>query len=81
MKKKQLNHNGLSLNKRVISNLELGTVKGGRTQSCFIFVDTACAHTVGCNHTNDCPPPPSDACTNGCDTSVISASCPQMGNC
>ncbi|MBC8753472.1 hypothetical protein H2O64_02235 [Kordia sp. YSTF-M3] len=86
MKKKNLNHNGLSLNKKVISSLESGVIKGGGTNSCFIDVDTRCAKTVGCNFTNACP---TGACpTDTCDcpsptdnTCILSISCPQNGIC
>lgn len=85
MKKKQLNHNGLNLNKSVISSLESQNVMGGATNSCFINVDTVCAKTVGCNYTNTCPPTnncPTNACppqTDGCP--FISQSCPVNGIC
>ncbi len=91
MKKKNLKHNGLNLNKKVVSNLESQNVMGGATNSCLIFVDTACAHTVGCNYTNTCPPTngcPTNGCpTNGCppqtnfDCPFISQSCPANGIC
>jgi len=87
MKKKNLKHNGLKLNKKSISSLESQNVIGGATNSCFIFVDTACANTVGCNYTNTCPPtngcpPATNGCppaTNGCP--FISQSCPANGIC
>lgn len=59
MKKKNLNHKGLTLNKNVVSSLESGDVKGGRTKSCLADVDTNCA-TFNCG-TIGCP-------TNGCQT-------------
>ena len=85
MKKKNLKHNGLKLNKHSISSLESQNVMGGATNSCFIFVDTACANTVGCNFTNTCPPTngcPTNGCpppTDGCP--FISESCPVNGIC
>jgi len=87
MKKKNFTHNGLTLNKKVISSLASDAVKGGATNSCFLFANTGCAKTVGCNYTVGCPP--SNACPTqiGCgtgttgNTSVISASCPQNGDC
>ena len=87
MKKKHLTHNGLSLNKKVISTLETGSVVGGATNSCFVDVDTVCARTVGCNHTDTCPQtnncgtnncPPQ---TNDCPSRFLSCSCPQNGIC
>ncbi|WP_298418262.1 hypothetical protein [uncultured Kordia sp.] len=76
MKKKNLHRNGLKLNKRAISSLESGSVTGGATNSCFQYVDTGCAKTVGCNHTNNCP---SGACpTNVCPTNGCP---PQTANC
>ncbi len=88
MKKKHLKHNGLQLNKHVISNLKSATVKGGGTNSCFINVDTVCAKTVGCNYTDTCPAtntcPPTDTCppqTINCPSLFLSCSCPQQGIC
>jgi len=68
MKKKQLNHKGLNLNKSVISSLESTEVKGGRTVSCLADADTNCA-TFNCG-TFDCP-------TNGCPTN----GCPPTSDC
>ncbi|MCH2194520.1 hypothetical protein [Kordia sp.] len=89
MKKKNLSHKGLKLNKHNISSLESQNIMGGATNSCFIFVDTACANTVGCNYTNTCPP--TNACTVNCPTNncppqtdgcpFISESCPVNGIC
>jgi hypothetical protein len=88
MKKKNLNHKGLKLNKNVVSSLESRAVTGGATNSCFINVDTACAKTVGCNFTNNCPQtntcPPTNGCppqTINCPSLFLSCSCPQMGIC
>ncbi|EDP95542.1 hypothetical protein U8527_05825 [Kordia algicida OT-1] len=87
MKKKNLKTNGLKLNKRAISNLKLGTLTGGGTNSCFQYADTRCAVTIGCNYTDTCPPtngcPPQ---TNGCPPQTdgcpfISQSCPVNGIC
>jgi len=85
MKKKKLTRKGLQLNKNVISSLESGQVMGGATNSCLIFVDTACAKTVGCNFTNTCPQ--TNGCpTNGCPPQTdidcpFSLSCPVNGIC
>ncbi|MEM6717868.1 MAG: hypothetical protein AAF611_01000 [Bacteroidota bacterium] len=87
MKKKNLNHKGLTLNKNIISSLESQNVTGGNTNSCLIDVDTNCAQTVGCTFTVNCPPQ-----TNGCPTvqcppsancpsQFISCSCPNLGIC
>ncbi|WP_298512415.1 hypothetical protein [uncultured Kordia sp.] len=90
MKKKNLNHQGLKLNKHSISSLASENVIGGATNSCFIFVDTACANTVGCNFTENCPPSngcPSNGCpTNNCPPQTnldcpFSLSCPVNGIC
>ncbi|AXG69934.1 hypothetical protein KORDIASMS9_02162 [Kordia sp. SMS9] len=86
MKKKNLKHNGLNLNKNVVSSLESQNVMGGATNSCLIFVNTDCAYTAGCNFTNGCPQ--TNGCqTNGCpprtnfDCPFISESCPVNGIC
>jgi len=88
MKKKNLNHKGLQLNKNIISSLESQNVMGGATNSCFIDVDTNCAKTIGCNVTNTCPSdtcPPSATCppppTATCPSQFISCSCPNLGIC
>ncbi|WP_430409873.1 hypothetical protein [Kordia sp.] len=80
MKKKNLKHNGLTLNKNIISNLESAELQGGRTRSCLADADTNCA-TVVCG-TNACP---SAACpTNGCPPTANcqpSISCQPVGIC
>jgi hypothetical protein len=80
MKKKNFKHNGLKLNKNVISNLASENVKGGFTASCLADADTNCASdncgTLGCP-TGGCPP--TGACpTNGCPPSI---SCEPVGIC
>lgn len=86
MKKRNLNHSGLRLNKNVISTLESQNVMGGATNSCFLYVDTNCAETVGCNQTNTCPQTNNGCQTNGCPPETegcpfISQSCPDNGIC
>ena len=80
MKKKNFKHNGLSLNKNIVSNLASENVKGGRTVSCLADIDTNCA-TFNCG-SNACP---SAACpTNGCPPTancIPSISCQPVGIC
>lgn len=79
MKKKNFKHNGLNLNKNVISSLGLENVKGGRTLSCFADADTNCGTpgTLGCP-TVGCPPGSINCPTNGCPPSI---SCEPVGIC
>lgn len=66
MKKKNLKHTRLSLNKNVISNFSTEELKGGtrvRTFSCFADADTncgaltgTCQTALGCPYTQDCAP-------------------------
>lgn len=81
MKKKNLKHNGLKLNKNVVSNLETNSVKGGMTLvSCFADADTNCGFPtnnncgsiLGCPVTGNCPP--TDLC-------IPSISCEPVGIC
>ncbi|WP_298418261.1 hypothetical protein [uncultured Kordia sp.] len=81
MKKKNLKHNGLTLNKNIVSNLKSSEVTGGRgTRSCLADIETNCA-TVNCG-SNACP---SAACpTNGCPPTAncpLSISCQPVGIC
>lgn len=46
MKKKKLNHNGLRLNKNIISSLDSESVKGGTNASIFYDVRGNCYKTV-----------------------------------
>ncbi|MFK7748011.1 MAG: hypothetical protein AB8B65_06460 [Kordia sp.] len=80
MKKKNFKHNGLHLNKNVISSLKSDELQGGRTRSCLADIDTNCASancgTLGCP-TNGCPPT-GNCPTNGCPPSI---SCQPVGIC
>jgi hypothetical protein len=79
MKKKNLNHSGLKLNKDVVSNLTLEDVKGGFTASCLQDANTNCATnncTVPCPTGGTCPPG-----SNNCPSQFISCSCPDLGIC
>lgn len=79
MKKKNFKHNGLTLNKRIVSSLESGEVKGGRTLSCLADADTNCGTpgTFGCP-SGGCPPQTANCPTNGCPPSI---SCQPVGIC
>ena len=57
MKKQHLQHNGLSLNKKLVSNLSSQEVTGGRgTFSCFVDGNTNCGGASGtCQTANECP--------------------------
>lgn len=65
MKKKNLKHNGLTLNKKVVSSLSKEELKGGTrgTLSNFADADTncgaltgTCQTALGCPYSVDCPP-------------------------
>lgn len=66
MKKKNLKHRGLSLNKNIVSKLSADNLKGGiriATFSCFADADTncgavtgTCQTALGCPYTVDCEP-------------------------
>lgn len=81
MKKKNLNHKELKLNKNTISNLKIGELKGGTIASIFQDPNGGCyASVTGCPNetlevTCDCPPPPtnfSDCGGNcGCETNGL----------
>ncbi len=81
MKKKNLQHNGLKLNKNLVSNLSSDEVKGGgrRTFSCFADADTNCGAATGtCQTALGCP------YTNGCaptELCIPSISCEPEGIC
>ncbi|MBC8753471.1 hypothetical protein H2O64_02230 [Kordia sp. YSTF-M3] len=80
MKKKHLQHNGLRLNKKLVSNLSTDELKGGRrTFSCFADADTNCGGATGtCQTALGCP------YTNGCaptELCIPSISCEPVGIC
>ena len=65
MKKKNFKHNGLKLNKKVVSSLSTEDLKGGTrgTFSNFVDADTncgaltgTCQTALGCPYTQDCAP-------------------------
>ena len=65
MKKKNLKNHGLKLNKKVVSNFAVDTLKGGTlgTFSNFADADTncgaltgTCQTALGCPYSNTCPP-------------------------
>jgi len=65
MKKKNFKHNGLTLNKKVVSSLSIEDLKGGTRGMLSNFADAntncgaltgTCQTALGCPYTQDCPP-------------------------
>ena len=80
MKKKNLKHNGLTLNKNIISSLKSSEINGGGTESCLADIDTAC-YTGACG-TNNCGT--NNCGTNNCGTNNCppqTLDCPRSISC